>query len=41
MTRNVKSDLCIPVPGINDSDHGKIANHIIEANREVAMWRYA
>ena len=22
MTRNVKSDLCIPVPGIEDSEHG-------------------
>ena len=28
MTRNVKSDQCIPVPGIEDSDHGKIANYI-------------
>ena len=28
MTRNVKSDLCIPVPGIEDSKHGDIANYI-------------
>ena len=31
MTRNVKSDLCIPVPGIEDSEHGDIANYINDA----------
>ena len=31
MTRNVKSDLCIPVPGIEDSEHGDIANCINDA----------
>ena len=29
--KNVKSDLCIPVPGIEDSDHGDIANYINDA----------
>ena len=28
MTRNVKSDLCIPVPGIEDSEHDDIVNCI-------------
>ena len=31
MTRNVKSDLCIPVPGVEDSEHGNIANYINDA----------
>ena len=31
MTRNVKSDLCIPVPGIENSEHGDIANYINDA----------
>ena len=31
MTRNVKSDLCISVPGIEDSEHGDIANYINDA----------
>ena len=31
MTRNVKSDLRIPVPGIEDSEHGDIANYINDA----------
>ena len=29
--RDISADLCIPVPDIEDSDHGNVANYVIEA----------